>query len=251
MATLPHINLVIPMAGRGSRFAGAGYKDPKPFIKFLGKTMIEHVVDAFPHVGGKQPLFVNLIFIIQKEHDDVYQASALLKDRYPFCKIVVIDGVTEGAACTILKAEHLINNKVPLAIMNSDNIIHFDGEALGLILPHVDGAILTFEDNNPKWSFAALGSNGYVIEVAEKKPISTHATAGLYFWKHGENFVSSAKSMILKNIRVNNEFYVAPVYNENIEAGEKIAIFQVDEMNGVGTPEDLEAYIAKQSQTSA
>lgn len=238
------INLVIPMAGLGSRFAKAGYTDPKPFIQFLGKTMIEHVVDAFPQMAGYS---THLIFIIQKEHDETYGAEAMLKSKWPGCDVIIIDGLTEGAACTILKAEHLIDNDSIMAIMNSDNIIHFDNTVVARILANqdVDGLIMTFEDTDPKWSYAKIDNYFNVTEVAEKKPISTHATAGLYFWRSGSSFVSSAKSMILKNIRVNNEFYVAPVYNENVEAGEKIVIAPVIEMNGVGTPEDLKAYINK------
>jgi dTDP-glucose pyrophosphorylase len=240
-----NINLVIPMAGKGSRFSNAGYTDPKPFIPFLGKAMIEHVIDAFPPMPDFN---VNFIFIVLKEHDVAYNASAMLKAKWPDCKVVLLDEVTEGAACTILKAEHLIDNDSIMAIMNSDNIIHFNGNLVNDLLldESVDGVILTFEEeSDPKWSFAKLDDRGYVMEVAEKKAISTHATAGLYFWSKGSNFVSAAKSMIAKNFRVNNEFYVAPVYNENAEAGERVVICEVNEMNGVGTPEDLQAYIAK------
>jgi dTDP-glucose pyrophosphorylase len=246
MAAYPtKMNIVIPMAGMGSRFSKAGYSDPKPFIKFLGKTMIEHVVDAIPNFGYYA---VKLIFIVQQEHETSHNATALLKSRWPDCEVVLIDGLTEGAACTVLKATHLIDNKDCMAILNSDNIIHFDGHLVGdLLNDHsVDGVILTFEEeSDPKWSFAKLANNGYVAEVAEKKAISTHATAGIYFWKHGSNFVSAAKSMMIKNFRTNGEFYVAPVFNENVEGGEHIVITDVREMNGVGTPEDLEAYVAK------
>ena len=235
------INLVIPMAGRGERFSKAGYTDPKPFIKFLGATMVEHVVNAFKPECHK-------IFLVLKDHDGQYNATALLKSKWPDCDVVIVDKVTEGAACTILLAEHLIDNQDVLAVMNSDNIIEWDTDALAAFKTS-DGIIMTFEDSDPKWSFAKVDSNGYVLEVAEKNPISTHATAGLYFWRTGESFVSAAKSMILKNIRVNGEFYLAPVYNENIEGGERISISTVIEMNGVGTPSDLELYIEKITNT--
>lgn len=231
------INLVIPMAGHGSRFSQAGYTDPKPFITFLGRRMIEHVVDAFP-------LHCQKIFIVLREHEERFGATAFLTERWPGSKVVITDGVTEGAACTVLLARGLIDSVEPLAIMNSDNIIHWNPTNLDLSDTH--GAIMTFEDTDPRWSFARTDEQGLVVEVAEKRPISTHATAGLYFWKEGSMFCQAADQMIAKNIRVNNEFYVAPVYNENIALGHKIRCVEVDTMHGVGTPEELEKYIARQ-----
>lgn len=231
------MNLLIPMAGRGSRFAEVGYKDPKPLIPFLGKTMIEHVVDAFPMSCHK-------IFVVLKEHVEHYQVDAFLKDRYPGSDVVVVDQVTEGAACTVLLAKHLIDNDEWLAIMNSDNIIKFEPiEVEFLLNTFADGVVLTFEDSDPKWSFAKTNEAGYVLEVVEKQPVSTHATAGLYFWRKGSDFVAAAEQMIQKNIRFKNEFYVAPIYTQNVEMGHKILINPVHEMHGVGTPEDLEKYI--------
>jgi dTDP-glucose pyrophosphorylase len=231
------MNLLIPMAGLGSRFSAAGYTDPKPLIKFLGKTMIEHVVDSFPLA------IRHLIFIVQKEHVEKYDVKNFLQERYEGCDVVVIDGVTEGAACTVLQAKHLINNDEPLAIMNSDNIIKFNEASVTPLYTHADGVIMTFEDTDPKWSFAKLDKHGFVTEVVEKVPVSTHATAGLYFWYKGSQFVDAAELMIKKNIRYKNEFYVAPVYTQNVALGHKVITMPVDEMHGVGTPEDLEAYI--------
>jgi NDP-sugar pyrophosphorylase family protein len=230
------LNLIVPMAGRGSRFSTAGYKEPKPLISFLGKKMIEHVVDAFP-------IEANKIFLVLKEHDEQFQICHFLKSRWPECNIVQLDTLTEGAACTVLAARNLIDNDTPLAILNSDNIIKFEKSVIDE-LQFLDGIIMTFEDTAPHWSYART-ENGLVQEVAEKRQISTHATAGLYFWKNGKSFCSAADVMINKNKRVNGEFYVAPVYNENIEVGQKIAIRSVNEMHGVGTPEELQKYILK------
>lgn len=233
------INLLLPMAGKGSRFSNAGYTDPKPFIQFLGKTMIEHVVDAFPVPSHK-------IFIVLKEHDEAYGASALLKSKWPDCDVVLIDGVTDGAARSVLMAKHLIDNDDVLAVMNSDNIIEWNPNTLQKLYAY-DGMVMTFEDDHPKWSFAKTDSHGIITEVVEKKPVSTHATAGLYFWTKGSDFVKAAEQMIEKDIRTNNEFYVAPVYTENAAMGQRCVITQVIEMNGVGVPEDLEAYVKKMS----
>lgn len=231
--------IIVPMAGMGSRFSSAGYTDIKPMIPIFGKAMVEHVVDSVGLDG-------NWIFIVQKLHRERYGLDAFLRKIRPNC--VIIDtggGPTEGAACSILLAKSYINNDNPLVVINSDNIIKWDTEHFKkhIFDGESDGLILTFEDTDPKWSFARLDENGHVAEVAEKKPISTHATAGLYVWKYGKDFVAGAEQMIAKNIRVNNEFYVAPVYNENIEMGKKISIAQVEKMDGVGTPEDLERYI--------
>lgn len=231
------MKLLIPMAGLGSRFSAAGYTDPKPLIKFLGKTMIEHVVDAFPMEAR------HLIFIVQKEHVEKYDVKNFLQNRYEGCDVVVIDGLTDGAARTVLSAKHLINDEEPLAIMNSDNIIKFSPALAKYLLSSHDGVIMTFEDTDPKWSFARVNREGYVTEVVEKQPISTHATAGLYFWQKGRDFVKAAERMIEKNIRYKNEFYLAPVYTQNAELGQLIVTCEVEEMHGVGTPEDLEKYI--------
>jgi dTDP-glucose pyrophosphorylase len=199
--------------------------------------MIEHVVDAFPVEAHK-------IFIVLKEHDEQYNAVNMLRAKWPDCDVILIDDVTDGAACSVLKAKHLIDNDDVLAVMNSDNIIRWNPKDLDK-LHWFDGMVMTFEDSDPKWSFAKIDTNGIITEVVEKKPVSTHATAGLYFWTKGKNFVHAAEQMIAKDIRVNNEFYVAPVYTQNAEIGQRCVIAQVIEMNGVGVPEDLEAYIKK------
>lgn len=229
------------MAGLGSRFSQAGYKDIKPLIPIHGKPMISHVVDSVGLEG-------NWIFIVQKVHRELYNLDEILNSIRPGCTIVDTgSGVTQGAACSVLLAKELINNDSPLIIINSDNIIDWDTTVINSFADsNSEGLILCFKDTDPKWSFAKLDNAGeYVIEVAEKLPISDNATAGMYIWKHGNNFVRAAEQMIAKNIRVNNEFYLAPVYNENILMGHKIIINIVNEMHGVGTPEDLERYLAK------
>jgi dTDP-glucose pyrophosphorylase len=236
--------IVVPMAGNGTRFSQAGYQDPKPLIEFLGKRMIQHVVESFP-------LEADWVFIVQQGHIDEYQVDEYLRAIKPACEIVSVGyGATDGAARSMLMTKSLINNERPLGVLNSDNIINWNAQDIFNAWSHSesDGLILVFHDKDPKWSFAKLGKNGYVAEVAEKKPISDYATAGLYFWKRGQDFVKAAEQMIEKNIRVNGEFYLAPVYNENILNGEKISLAYVTAMHGVGTPEDLEKYVAHRSK---
>ena len=163
----------------------------------------------------------------------------------PGCDIIQTDGLTQGAACTTLLAKNLINNNQPLLIANSDQFIEWNSnECLySFSADEIDGGIITFKSVHPKWSFAKLQDNGLVSEVAEKNPISDNATVGIYYWKNGSDYVKYAEQMISKDIRVNNEFYVCPVYNEAIQDNKKIKINEIKKMWGLGTPEDLEYYL--------
>lgn len=244
-----HVNIVIPMAGNGSRFASAGYKDPKPFIPVFGKPMIAWVVENL----GIQATFT---FIIRKEFEETYKASDYLNTLSPGCNIVSIDKVTEGAACTVLLAKEHIDNKNPLIIINSDQYIEFDSFKFifdFLYNPtesHYSGKVSTFDGKkDPKWSYAKTDETMSVIEVREKDAFSDHATTGLYMWRHGSDFVKYANQMISKNIRVNNEFYVVPVFNEAISDGLMFTISDCDRMWGIGVPEDLEFFIQNFNKT--
>ena len=237
-----NLNILIPMAGAGSRFQQAGYIFPKPLIEINNKPMIQCVIDSLKLEG-------NFIFIVQKEHQVKYNINSVLKILKPNCKIIELDNITEGAACTTLLAKKLINNNNPLIIANSDQYIEWDSikSMYNFNSKKIDGSILTFEAIHPKWSYAKVDKNNLVTEVAEKKVISKNATVGVYYWKKGSDYVKYADQMIKKNIRVNNEFYVCPVFNEAILDKKKIIIDQVDEMHGLGTPEDLNNFLTKKS----
>ena len=232
------LNVIIPMAGAGSRFEQAGYTFPKPLIDVEGKPMIQVVVENLNMVA-------NFIFIVQKSHRIKYNLDTLLNIIAPNCKIIEVDGLTEGAACTALLAKDLINNDNPLFFANSDQFVSWDSNEFMYKMQETDcdGGIVTFESIHPKWSFAKVNEFGLVTEVAEKNPISNMATVGFYYWKHGSDFVKYAEQMIEKNIRVNNEFYVCPVFNQAIEGGKSIRTFEVNKMWGLGTPEDLKYFI--------
>ena len=233
-----NMNVLIPMAGAGSRFAAAGYTFPKPLIEVNGKPMIQVVVENLN-------IEAHYIFIVQREHYDKYHLNYLLNAIAPGCSVVMIPGMTEGAACTTLLAKELIDNGDPLIIANSDQFVEWNSnECLyAFNADSIDAGIVTFESNHPKWSYAKLNEQGFVSEVAEKKPISDHATVGIYFWKKGSDYVKYAEQMIAKDIRVNNEFYVAPVFNEAIADGKKIRIKDAAKMWGIGTPEDLQHFL--------
>lgn len=232
-----NLNIVIPMAGAGSRFAEKGYTVPKPLIQFRGKTMIEHVVDNIN-------IDAVYTFIVQLEHIKNYNVDRILKKIVPNCNIVPLDGVTDGAARSLLYTKSIINNSNPLFIVNSDNLIEWSTISTMKGFEGKDGGIILIEASGPKWSYAKLDEDGFVTETAEKIEISTHATTGHYYWGKGSDFVKCAEEMIERNIRVNNEFYVAPTYNIAIEKGLKIYSRHADKFWSVGTPEDLDYYLA-------
>jgi len=231
-----NLNIVIPMAGAGSRFSKEGYAVPKPLIMFNGKTMIEHVVDNLN-------IDAHYTFIVQQEHIDNYKVDKVLKKIVPNCNIIPLNGITDGAARSLLHAKHLINNTNPLLIVNSDNLIDWNNMITMKSFEDKDGGIVLIEATGPKWSYAALDADGFATELAEKIEISTHATTGHYYWRRGSDFVRCAEKMINRNIRFNNEFYIAPVYNIAIGEGLKIYTRHADKFWSVGTPEDLEHYL--------
>lgn len=232
------LNVLIPMAGLGSRFKDAGYVFPKPLVEVDGKPMIQAVVES---IGVN----ARYTYIVQKEHYEKYNLSYLLNLITPDCNIVQVDGITEGAAVTCLLAKEYIDNESPLILANSDQIVEWNSRKFiyELMTKNADGGIATFESTHPKWSYAKVNSDGLVTEVAEKKPISNIATVGIYYWKHGSDFVKYAQQMIDKDIRTNNEFYVCPVFNEAIADNKRVFVSNIKKMWGVGTPEDLNNYI--------
>ena len=234
----PKLNILVPMAGEGSRFKEAGYFFPKPIIEVLNKPMIQWVIESLN-------IEANYIFIIQKKHQEKFNIKSMLKILQPNCKIIEIDQLTEGAACTTLLAKKYINNNDPLIIANSDQYIKWNSSQsiYNFITKKIDGGILTFNSVHPKWSYAKCDKDSNVTEVAEKKVISNNATVGVYFWKKGSDYVKYANQMIKKNVRVNNEFYVCPVFNEAIKDSKTIKIEKVEEMHGLGTPEDLSNFL--------
>jgi len=232
------LNVLIPMAGAGSRFQQAGYTFPKPLIEVKGKPMIQVVVDNLN-------IKANYIYVVQKEHREKYNLDTLLNLITPGCKIVETEGLTEGAACTALLAKEFIDSDAPLFFANSDQFVEWDSNEFLYKMNETDadGGIVSFRATHPKWSFAKIDEQGLVTEVAEKNPISDIATVGYYYWKHGSDFVKYAEQMIEKDIRVNNEFYVCPVFNQAIGDGKEIRTFDIPKMWGLGTPEDLKEYL--------
>lgn len=236
------LNIVIPMAGRGSRFAKEGYAMPKPLIDVHGKPMIEVVTNNIrPKCEHK------FIYLCLQEHLEKYNLENRLKEMSPNCIVVPVNQVTEGAACTVLLAEKYIDNEDMLMMANSDQYVDIDINEYIQAMDDSDGLIMTMYADDPKWSFIKYDERKYVTMVREKEVISNEATVGIYNFKRGSDFVQYAHQMIDKNIRVNNEFYVAPVYNEMIEDGKKVKFYNIgrenDGMYGLGIPSDLEKFL--------
>ena len=238
------LNIVIPMAGAGSRFAVAGYKDPKPLIQIHGVPMIRLIIENL-----KPSISHRFIFICQREHVLAYGLKDKRGDWAPGCEILELDGLTKGAACTVLKAKSLINSDDPLMIANSDQYVDIaiDNYLDAMSKNYLDGLIMTMTTTDPKWSFVKLSTENLVLDVVEKKAISNEATVGIYNYKHGKDFVNAAEKMIELNQSVNGEFYVAPAYNLMIQENRKIGIFNIGAegagMYGLGIPSDLDLFL--------
>jgi UDP-N-acetylglucosamine diphosphorylase / glucose-1-phosphate thymidylyltransferase / UDP-N-acetylgalactosamine diphosphorylase / glucosamine-1-phosphate N-acetyltransferase / galactosamine-1-phosphate N-acetyltransferase len=232
------IKLIMPMAGEGSRFRITGYSDePKPFIPVLGKPMFQHVVE---NLGIE---FDEMIFIVQARHGIRDRVLAL----YPDAHVIELAEPTQGAADTVLRARSHYDDGSAIFIANCDQHVVWDSsEVERVLISGADGSIAVFaSDGDPKWSYA-LTDGVRVTRVAEKDPISEWATVGFYSWSDGREFVRAAEAMMAVDDRVRGEFYLCPVYNYSIAAGKHIVAYTVSEMQGIGTPEDLELWLKSQ-----
>lgn len=239
------LQIIIPMAGAGSRFSSAGYKDPKPLIGINGMPMIQVVINNLrPACKHK------FIFICQSRHIAEYGLRDKLGHWAPGCEIVELDGLTEGAACTVNAARHLIDNNQPVMIANSDQYVDTDINDYLQAMEDAGagGLIMTMKAHDPKWSYAGFDAKGQINQVIEKEVISDEATVGIYNFRSGQQLFSGIESMIAKDLRVNGEFYIAPVYNELIASGMKVIHYNIgreaDGMYGLGIPADLELFLS-------
>lgn len=229
------MNIVIPMAGEGSRFSNAGYQHPKPFIPIHGRAMIEWVIENICEPMGCN----HKIYLLAKlDHLPYLRDTSIMDDNN--VAIVPILHKTQGALATILQANRFICDHEPLLVVNSDQYVIYKNLAWKDLCEESDGCIMTFKSTETKWSYAKVDADGVVVEVAEKKPISDNATAGIYYFHDGNEFIRASCKMMGLPETVNGEYYLAPVYNWYMKRNPNIRIFEVDAMYGMGTPEDLE-----------
>ena len=230
-------NILVPMAGLGSRFIKEGFKVPKQIINIKDKHLIDISLDCLNYKD------CNLIFVLRDEHVYNHHMDELLMKKFgDDISIVVLDQLTDGSVCSCLFAESLIDNDAPLVIHT------LDIEFRPVFDPHVietldaDGLILTFKSNSTNYSYAQLDKDGNVTKTAEKKAISPNACVGIYGFKKGSDFCKYAREMIERDLRTKNEFYISPLYNVLIEDGKKIITESVDKMHIFGTPDEYHFY---------
>ena len=241
------INILMPMAGAGRLFQEAGAVFPKPLVEVMGKPMVQVVCEDL--VCDLEQRF---IFVIRKEDEERFALRDVLRLLAPDCEVIVVQGSTRGAACTAMLAVEHINSDTPLVIANADQYVSgqfakFIGDA---IASGVDGSIMCFESIHPKWSFARLDDEGYVVETAEKRPISKNATVGIYYFRQGRMFVEACQQMIRKGMTVMDQYFICPCYNEMILAGMKVSALHIpkDAMFAFSSPDDVKEFERAQSQ---
>jgi NDP-sugar pyrophosphorylase family protein len=243
------IQIVVPMGGEGRQFAERGYTFPKPLVEIAGQPLIEIVVrnltPSTPH---------QFVFVCKREHVENFALGDVLRLVAPGCQIVTMGQPTAGALCSVLLGMEHLQHEGELLVANADQWIDasIDNFLDAARASNWDGAMVTFPNTHPRWSYART-ENGLVVAVAEKQPISRNATAGLYYFRHAIDFVRGAERRLLKNATFSGEYYVAPVYNELVLTGKKIGIFPIEasQMHGLGTPEEVERFQARAYAASA
>jgi dTDP-glucose pyrophosphorylase len=244
---------LIPLAGRGSRFAKVGYKDPKPLIDVSGKPMIVQAANSLPNSQ-------NHIFVTLQEHLDNYPLENTLKDEYPNSKIIPIDEVTEGQAITCSLGLKDVDKNSSLLVAATDNGMIYSHEKYQKLIDDktTDAIIFTFRHhvsskNNPQmYGWVKTDDKDNTTGVSVKVPISDnpyndHAIVGTFWFKKVEYFNKALKNLLDKDIKVNGEYYVDSLMGELIELGLNVKVFEVDDYVCWGTPDDYETFVYWQS----
>lgn len=233
------MNIVIPMAGLGSRFAKAGYTLPKPLIPVFGKPMYAWAADSLPLHHGRRIIFI--LLATQPECDDLRRD---VMERYRALEPIVltVPALTRGQAETVLAAREYILNDEPLLIHNADTAFEADADwCVDAVARKMDGALLVFPSQESRWSYSREGAGGLVEEVREKEVISPWASTGTYWWGRGRDFVELAEVRMGAVATEAGEYYVGPLYNDLIAKGGRVANYEIRKLLCFGTPEDLAA----------
>ena len=232
------MNILIPMAGMGTRFPTEKYPMPKPLIEIAGEKMIHKAVKSL-NLNG------NYFFVIAKtKYSEKIKES--VKSVANNSKFIEIDYITEGPACSALLFKNEINNDDELIIANCDQIMEWNSKNFLHNIKLYDGALVTYHSDTKKNSYASVDQEGFVTAVKEKEVISNISLNGIHYWKKGKYFIESAEEMINSQDRANNgEFYIGPTYNYMIKKGLKVGIHHIpnQQHHPIGVPEDLKKYI--------
>jgi NDP-sugar pyrophosphorylase family protein len=231
------MNIVMPMAGLGSRFREAGFKVPKPLIDVRGRPMYAWATESLPLENSSR-----LIFILLASQPEFPDLQRDIETRYAARRPVVLSvpELTAGQAITVLRARELIENDQPLLIHNADTAFDTDSDwTEKAYAENLDGALLVFPSQEKRWSFSRANEAGFVEEVREKEVISPWATTGTYWFRRGADFVHAAEARFHSGKREASEFYVGPLYNDLIAAGAKVRNFPIRKLYCFGTPDDL------------
>lgn len=242
------LQILMPMGGLGQRFRDAGIDTPKPLIEVEGVAMFQKALASYDSYPGEK----EYIFVIRKDTDEEYNLGSKLIELIPEAKIKVLDHNTRGAVETCLIAEEFINPESPLVIMDCD--IAFDStEYFDLIQKSIsnnlfDGLLLSFESNDPRYSFAEINSDNIVVRTAEKVAISSNALMGAYFFTKAQNFLTAAHELLSRPINETmKEYYVSLIFNILIESDYRIGLAK-GTFYCFGTPEELQQYLDSRQQ---
>lgn len=236
----------MPMAGEGSRFKKEGWATPKPLIELNGKPLFLHAISSVAAPG----IELKYSFIVRQEHIKEYEIDKGIKNILPKANIFSVAKTTRGAVETCLVAESAIADDDAVIVMDCD--LEFRSKKfleiiLSILKQPVDfaegGALVSFQSTDPRYSYAALGENGYVIKTAEKEPISNHALCGAYFFSTGKRFKQVAHQLLNEPEFKKPEYYVSLLYNYLLKAGEKVQLASMEEYYSYGTPEELKRYL--------
>lgn len=253
------MNIIIPMAGAGQRFADEGYKISKPAIPTIDrKTGKEYpmVVCATMDLPGVKVDGSNVTYIDRNFHKDNGVEGAI-KEHFPDAKFITIDKLTEGQACTCLLAKDSINSEEELLIAGCDNGMVINQEKFEKMTQECDVLAFTYRHNqavlkNPDaygWMIVDNEETGKISDISIKKaisdtPMEDHAIVATFWFKHGKDFIRASEKMIAENDRINNEFYVDQVMKHCLELGMDARVFEIERYIGWGTPKDYEEYQA-------
>jgi dTDP-glucose pyrophosphorylase len=237
------MNILLLMSGGGDAFREAGYPYPKNLVEIDGLPLVQRVVENLSLLQESQN---HLIALVQKEENRRYHTGEVLGLLAKGCTVLEVPAPTAGAACSALLAVEHIDNDEPLVIFNGDQVIDVDLRPLigQFVERDLDGGIIVFQAVHPRWSYVRCNDEGFVIETAEKRPISNLATAGIYYFKRGADFVTAAKEMIRKDAAVEGNFFVCPSYNEMILRQAKIGVATIPRQAyfSLANPKGVEAY---------